>query len=236
MLAALGTAVSRSASSSGESLASVQRYDANIEEATTPSLEALKAYSQGMSDAPHAGRLRVGAVLQARDRARSRIRPRLRAAGHGLLEPAHASAEARRPRAPTSSAIRSASASASTSRRATYTTVKPDVAKAIEPTASGWPPIRTISPRTPNVGAAVSSSAAKRTEAITHLEESATALRADQPLGHVNLAQPTLAMSRFAEAKKALEKALKLQESVSARHGLFVIGMLTGDQALPTRR
>ena len=42
----------------GESLASVQRYDQNIEQATTKSLEALKAYSQGMTDAPNAGRLR----------------------------------------------------------------------------------------------------------------------------------------------------------------------------------
>ena len=45
---AMGTAVSAFREKLGESLASIQRYDAKIEEATTPSLEALKAYSQGL--------------------------------------------------------------------------------------------------------------------------------------------------------------------------------------------
>lgn len=46
--AALGTVVSAFREKLGESLASIQRYDAKIEAATTPSLEALKAYSQGL--------------------------------------------------------------------------------------------------------------------------------------------------------------------------------------------
>ena len=48
VLAAMGTAVSAFREKLGESLASIQRYDAKIEAATTPSLEALKAYSQGL--------------------------------------------------------------------------------------------------------------------------------------------------------------------------------------------
>ncbi len=48
VLAALGAAVSVFREKLGESLGSIQRYDARIEEATTPSLEALKAYSQGL--------------------------------------------------------------------------------------------------------------------------------------------------------------------------------------------
>ena len=48
VLQAMGTAVSAFREKLGESLASIQRYDAKIEEATTPSLEALKAYSQGL--------------------------------------------------------------------------------------------------------------------------------------------------------------------------------------------
>ena len=47
VLAALGNAVSAFREQLGETLASVQRYDAKIEQASTPSLEALKAYSQG---------------------------------------------------------------------------------------------------------------------------------------------------------------------------------------------
>ena len=48
VLAVMGDAVSRFREKLGESLGSIQRYDAKIEEATTRSLEALKAYSQGL--------------------------------------------------------------------------------------------------------------------------------------------------------------------------------------------
>jgi len=48
VLRSLGSATSRFRERLGESLASVQRYDSRIEMATTPSLEALKQYSQGL--------------------------------------------------------------------------------------------------------------------------------------------------------------------------------------------
>lgn len=47
VLDALGTAASEMRTKLGESLASVQKYDAPAESVTTPSLEALKAYSLG---------------------------------------------------------------------------------------------------------------------------------------------------------------------------------------------
>jgi tetratricopeptide (TPR) repeat protein len=47
VLDALGGAVSRLRSELGESLATVQKFDVPLEQATTPSLEALKAYSLG---------------------------------------------------------------------------------------------------------------------------------------------------------------------------------------------
>jgi len=46
VLGALGTATSRMRGKLGESLASLEKYDAPVEEATTPSLDALKALSQ----------------------------------------------------------------------------------------------------------------------------------------------------------------------------------------------
>ena len=55
----------RSAARLGESLASVQKFDVPME-ATTPSLEALKAYSMGIDDRTHQGRLRSGSVHEAR--------------------------------------------------------------------------------------------------------------------------------------------------------------------------
>ena len=48
VLTSLGVSATKMRKSLGESLASVQKYDAPIEQATTPSLEALKAYSLGM--------------------------------------------------------------------------------------------------------------------------------------------------------------------------------------------
>jgi Flp pilus assembly protein TadD len=47
VLKALGAAVTRLREKLGESLASVQKYDAPLENVTTPSLEALQAYSLG---------------------------------------------------------------------------------------------------------------------------------------------------------------------------------------------
>ena len=49
VLTSLGESATKMRKRLGESLASVQKYDAPIEQATTPSLEALKAYSQGMN-------------------------------------------------------------------------------------------------------------------------------------------------------------------------------------------
>jgi serine/threonine protein kinase/Flp pilus assembly protein TadD len=49
VLKALGSAADKLRRGLGESLASLERYDARIQEATTPSLDALKAYSQGLA-------------------------------------------------------------------------------------------------------------------------------------------------------------------------------------------
>ncbi|MGA8309172.1 MAG: protein kinase [Terriglobales bacterium] len=48
VLKALGESVTKMREKLGESLASVQKYDAPVEQATTPSLEALQAYSLGI--------------------------------------------------------------------------------------------------------------------------------------------------------------------------------------------
>ena len=47
VIAALGPAATKMRGKLGESLASIQKYDAPVEQATTPSLEALQAYSLG---------------------------------------------------------------------------------------------------------------------------------------------------------------------------------------------
>ena len=50
MLAELGTMSSRMRTRLGESLPSIQRFDVPIEQATTPSLPALKAYTLGLEE------------------------------------------------------------------------------------------------------------------------------------------------------------------------------------------
>jgi len=50
VLGALGSAVTKMRSRLGESLASVEKYDVPIEQATTPSLEALEAFSAGAEE------------------------------------------------------------------------------------------------------------------------------------------------------------------------------------------
>ena len=50
VLAALGTAITKMRADLGESLASVEKYDVPIEQATTPSLEALQAFNKGAEE------------------------------------------------------------------------------------------------------------------------------------------------------------------------------------------
>ncbi len=61
VLKSLGSAVEKLRRGLGESLASLERYHARVEEATTPSLDALKAYSQGLATRRREG---DGASLQ----------------------------------------------------------------------------------------------------------------------------------------------------------------------------
>ena len=65
VLASLGTATSNLRKKLGESLSSIQKYDVAIEQATTSSLEALKAYAMGDEERAK-GRTRESLVLYKR--------------------------------------------------------------------------------------------------------------------------------------------------------------------------
>ena len=65
VLKALGKAAASLRAKLGESLASVQKFDVPVE-ATTPSLEALKAFSMGITTSAHKGRRRGHSVLETR--------------------------------------------------------------------------------------------------------------------------------------------------------------------------
>lgn len=65
VLSALGTAASNLRKKLGESLSSIQKYDVNIEQATTSSLEALKAFAMG-DEERRKGRSRESLVFYKR--------------------------------------------------------------------------------------------------------------------------------------------------------------------------
>jgi serine/threonine protein kinase/tetratricopeptide (TPR) repeat protein len=65
VLSALGAAASNLRQKLGESLSSIQRFDMSIEQATTPSLEALKAYAMGNEERAK-GRARESLALYNR--------------------------------------------------------------------------------------------------------------------------------------------------------------------------
>lgn len=230
VLGAMGTAVSAFREKLGESLASIQRYDTKIEEATTGSLEALKAYSQ--------------ALRMRRTNGDFDSVPLFRRAIE--LDPNFALAYAR-----LGTVYNNLGQSAEGRTMATrafelrekvsegerlyiearyYTTVENDVQKAID-AYNVW--LATY----PNEYTALTNSAllhkqqGNREEALRKLEL-ATKVAPDQPLGWTNLGQTYFDGSQFAEAKRVFENAVKLQDSTSARVGLYQSAIMLGDFAL----
>ncbi len=230
VLTAMGTAVSAFREMLGESLASIQRYDAKIEAATTPSLEALKAYSQGLRTRRTTGDFdavpffrraidldpefalayaRLGTVyanLGQGDEAKKmatrafELRDKVSAVERFYIEARY------------------------------YTTAQPDLQKALD-SYRVW--LATF----PNDYTALTNSAilhkqlGDRAEAIRKLEL-ATQVAPDQPLGWTNLGQSYLEGGLYSDARRVMETAIKLQDSTSARVGLYQVAVLTGDAAL----
>ena len=226
----LGQAASTLRETLGESLASVKRYNADIEQATTRSLDALKAYTMGMAARRTAGdfdsvpffrraveqdpdfalaHARLGTVLSnlgERDEAK-KAASRAYELRDKVSERERLYIEARY-----------------------FTTVTRDQLKAIES-------YRLLLATYPDDYAGHSNLGSlyrdrnMMPEAIRHLEE-AVRLAPGQPIGRTNLGFAYLAEDRFPEARREFEEVLKLQESTSARNGLFTIATLTNDAAL----
>jgi serine/threonine protein kinase/tetratricopeptide (TPR) repeat protein len=230
VLGVMGDAVSRFREKLGESLASVQRYDAKIEEATTRSLEALKAYSEGLRTRRTTGDFdavpffrraidldpefalayaRLGTVygnLQQPDEAR-KMTTRAYQLRHKTSEVERHYIEARY-----------------------FTLIEPDVQKALDV-------YRVWLATYPNDYTALVNSAllhkqlGDRSEAIRKLEL-ATQVAPDQPLALTNLGQTYFEAQDYENATRVLNNALKLQDSTSSRIGLYQIAVLTGNTAL----
>lgn len=230
VLLALGSAVSKFRQQLGESLPSIQRYDARIEEATTRSLEALKAYSQGVRTRRMTGDFdsvpffrraieldpefalayaRLGTVynnLGQSDEAKKmttrayELRQRVSEAERLYIEARY------------------------------FSVVDVDTQKALD-AYNVW--LATY----PRDYVALQNSAVlyrqrgERAEAIRRLEL-ATRVAANEPLGFVNLGSAYLEGRQYAEARRAFEESLKLRDATNARTGLYQIAVITGDAAL----
>ncbi len=230
VLGALGTAASQFREKLGESLNMVQRYDTRVEEATTPSLEALKAYTQGM--------------ITRRSQGDFDSLPFFRRAI--ALDPNFALAHARLGTVLSNLGDRAEAEKAATrayelrekvSERERlyiearyYTTVARDQTKAIEA-------YRLLIATYPddyaahtNVGTLYRNRGMHK-EAIASLEQ-AVRLAPEQPLTRTNLAGAYIDEGRVDDARKQYEEVLKLQDSISARNGLLVIATYLKDRAL----
>jgi serine/threonine protein kinase/tetratricopeptide (TPR) repeat protein len=230
VLQAMGTAVSSFREKLGESLASIQRYDAKIEEATTSSLEALKAYSQGLRTRQTTGDFDAVPFF----RRAIELDPEF-ALAYARLGTVYANlGQADESRKMTSKAYELRNKVSEAERyyieARYYTTVQNDVPKALD-VYKVW--LGTY----PNDYTALTNAAllnkqqGDRAQAIRQLEL-ATRVAPDQPLGFRNLGQSYFEAGQYADAQKAYESAILLQDSTGARVGLYQTAILMGNLAL----
>ncbi len=230
VLSALGDATRRYREKLGESLASIQRYDAKIEEATTPSLDALKAYSQ--------------AIVIRRTQGDFEAVPLLERAIQ--LDPDFALAYARL--GTVFSNIRRPEEAAKMTTRAYelrdrvseherlyiearyHTAVSEDVGRAIET-------YRVLIATFPNDYAAHTNLGAllkdrgELSEAIASLKESVR-LAPEQPTGWLNLGYTYLALRQLDDARESFTTAINVVDSATARAGLYTLAIISNDDAL----
>ena len=230
VLAVMGDAVSRFREKLGESLGSIQRYDAKIEEATTRSLEALKAYSQGLRTRRTTGDFdSVPFFRRAVD-----LDPEF-ALAYARLGTVYANlSQPEEARKMTLRAYELRQKVSEVERHYIearyFTTVEPDPQKALDV-------YRVWLATYPNDYTALVNSAllhkqlGDRSEAIRNLELS-TQVAPDQPLAWVNLGQTYFEVGDYESAKRVLNNALKLQDSTGSRIGLYQIAIYTGDMKL----
>jgi tetratricopeptide (TPR) repeat protein len=231
VLTALGDAASRFREKLGESLASVQRYDASIEEATTKSLEALKAYSQGMVTR----RTRGDYDSLPFFRRAVEIDPDF-ALGHARLGTVLANVGQREEAITASTRAYELRDKVSERERLYiearyFSTVTGEPEKAIESyrlLLATYPD--DYAART-NIGSLYRSRGALK-DAIANLEE-AVRLAPGQPLARQNLAGAYIDEGRFDDAIHQYQEGLKLLPDNSAmRRGLYTAAIFAGNQAL----
>ncbi|MGE3277506.1 MAG: protein kinase [Vicinamibacterales bacterium] len=230
VLTALGEATKTFREQLGESLQSLQRYDAPVEQATTPSLEALKAYSQAITTRRTQGDFESVPFFKRA----IQLDPEF-ALAYARLGTVYSNlGETEEARANTQKAYELRERVSERERfyitARYYSTVDRNVDKAIE-TYQLW---KATYPTdfTPFVNLGLLLQQRGEAQEATATLEEAVRLAPQEPLAHLNLGQAYLNELRFDDARKQFEEVLALQESTSARSGLLTIGVLTRDDVL----
>ena len=233
VITALGTVASSFREKLGESLASVQRYDQNIEQATTKSLDALKAYSQGMTTRQRQGDFDSlpffrRAVEIDPDFALAHARLGTVLSNLGQIEEAQ------------KAATRAYELRENSSERERlyivaryHTTVDRDQDKAIEAYRLLLATYPDDFAANSNIGSLYRNQGRNK-EALDHLE-TAVRLAPNQPVPHLNLGGAYMDEGRLEDARREWEEVLKLQEHVGARMSLVRLATFAGDHQTAER-
>ncbi len=234
VLRELGAATTLFREQLGESLASIKRYDAQVEMATTASLEALKAYSQALS-----ARRTIDdrAALPLMRRA-VELDPTF-ALAHARLGTIYANlldTEASRRHATRAFELRDKVSELERLyiEARYYTTGQADPVKAIEAyrVAIGTYPTDYAS-RT-NL-AILLKERGELEESLALLRE-ATRLAPEEPSARFNLAGGLLEMGQFDEARAEIDRLLSVRDNGASRALLMALAVLRGDTALEAQQ
>ncbi|MGE0361286.1 MAG: protein kinase [Vicinamibacterales bacterium] len=230
VLRELGDATSRFREQLGESLASISRYDAKVEVATTPSLEALKAYSQGMT-ARRTGGDRAALPLFRRA---VELDPEF-ALAHARLGTAYSNLnDVANSRLHTTRAFELRDKVSEVERlyidARYYSTVVHDAAKAAEAyrvTIATYP-----ADYASRVNLAlILQQRGDLDEAVGLLRE-AVAIAPEEPNAKTNLARALFDQGNYVEARNVLQDVTALRDDGSVRTLLLAIADMTNDAAL----
>jgi eukaryotic-like serine/threonine-protein kinase len=229
VLKALGTAAGGLRRGLGESLASIGKYDAPIQDATTGSLDALKSYSLGMSTRRRQGDAASlpffkKAIEQDSSFALAHARLSTVYSNLGEIEPAR---EHIRKAYSLKDRVSEPERLYITARY--YTTGESSVQKAIE-TYQIW---TQTYPQdfVPRANLAVAYRSRGEDERAAEELRAAIALAPDEPLPYTNLADAYVGLRRFDEARKTLEQAIaRGMDSVSVRSELYALAFLRHDE------
>jgi len=230
VLRQLGSASSAFREQLGESLASVTRFDAPVEEATTSSLDALKAYSQAMV----ARRIRGERAAIPLLRRAVELDPDF-ALAHARLGTTYANLgdieESKRHTARAFDLRQRVSERERLYIEARYhTSVRPSPDRAIETYRVAIATFPGDEASRINL-ALLLHARGELAEAIALLQDAAT-LAPEEPIARSNLADVLIDAGRFDEARRMAEDGLKLRDDGWARSPLLRIAVLTRDSSL----